>query len=126
MDQPQIEELANRWIEYHLLSEVERIGNHPLFSACVELDELVRKTPEDAWKVILRIQRTEPGDLLLANLAAGPLEDLFVKHGEQFIDRCEELAQNDPMFKKMLGAVWRNAISEEIWDRIKAVAGPSF
>jgi hypothetical protein len=65
-------------------------------------------------------------DFLLANIAARPLEDLLRFHGERFIDRVEEMTQSDPIFKKMLGAVWRNAIQDDVWNRVKAVAGPSF
>ena len=59
-------------------------------------------------------------------LAAGPLEDLLVAHGAQFIDRVEALADHDAQFKKLLGATWQNAMPATLWSRIKAVAGPSW
>jgi hypothetical protein len=62
----------------------------------------------------------------LANLAAGPLEDLMVRHGSQFIASLEKLAATDGQFRKMLGALWENDINAEVWARIKRVAGPSF
>ena len=70
--------------------------------------------------------KLDSSEKILANIAAGPLEDLLVYHGEKFIDRVEEAAQSDPVFKKMLGAVWQNAIPDDVWNRVKAVAGPSF
>jgi hypothetical protein len=57
----------------------------------------------------------------LAILSAGPLEDLLVYHGDTVIDRVEAAAKANPTFAFLLGGVWRNAISQEVWDRICAV-----
>jgi hypothetical protein len=65
-------------------------------------------------------------DSILGNLAAGPLEDLLVDHGPEFIDRVEILARQDRQFRRLLGAVWQNAMSDDLWNRVKAVAGPSW
>ena len=63
---------------------------------------------------------------MLAHLAAGPLEDLLVRHGPTFIERIYETARKEPVVRKMLGAVWRNSIAEPVWQRLKEIAGPSF
>lgn len=90
------------------------------------LDELVRSDPEVAWNVIGVIYQLDSTDQILANLAAGPVEDLLVYHGDRFIDRVETLAKSDAIFRKLLGAVWQNEIPESVWKRVRAVAGPSF
>jgi len=34
-------------------------------------------------------------------------------------------ARTHPVFKRMLGIVWKNSISDDVWIRIQAVAPPS-
>jgi hypothetical protein len=97
-----------------------------MFLAYEELDRLIHDDLEEAWKVIRIIYKTDSSGHMLANVAAGPVEDILVYHGEEFIDPAEQLADNDPIFKKLLGAVWRNNIPQDVWMRVKAVAGPDF
>ena len=87
---------------------------------------MVRCEPEEAWKVIKAIRQANGSDCILGVLAADPLEDLLAEHGDEFIDRVETLARRDVQFRKLLGAVWRNRISDKVWSRVRAVAGPSF
>jgi hypothetical protein len=125
IDKQQIDEIAAVWsLLQHLpqaSDEYERT-----FWVHMRLGELVQDDPESAWVVIHAIRNVDGSDLVLANLAAGPLEELLVFHGEEFIDRVEALAQQDQQFKKVLGAVWKNNISDAVWDRVKAVAGPTW
>ena len=58
-------------------------------------------------------------DFLLSNLAAGPLEDLLVEFDDQFIDRIEKCASQSPRFRFMLSMVWKNDISEPVWERVR-------
>ena len=60
----------------------------------------------------------DTSEILLANIAVGPLEDLLKHRGEKFTDRIEEATRSDPVFKKMLGAVWQNTIPQKVWNRI--------
>jgi hypothetical protein len=54
------------------------------------------------------------------------LEDLLVQHGPQYIDAIENLASHDEQFRKLLGALWKNNIADDVWVRLKRVAGPFF
>ncbi|MGH6823567.1 MAG: DUF6869 domain-containing protein [Methylocella sp.] len=120
------EEIAAAWIKYSLRLVEEQGELNPNFWASDALYGCVRDDPERAWQVIDKMAKLDSSERVLAKVAAGPLEDLLVYHGEQFIDRVEQAAQIDPTFKKMLGAVWQNEIPREIWARVKAVAGPTF
>jgi len=82
--------------------------------------------PETAWVAIEEIIRADSTDRMLAYVAVGPIEHLLIRYGDEFIEQIEQSARRDPIFRKMLGAVWRNLISEEVWRRLKAAAGPSF
>ena len=87
---------------------------------------LVLDDPELAWPIIEEILHIDSSDRMLAIVAAGPVEDLLAHHGAAFIERIEKLAGREPIFRKMLGGVWRSKISEDVWKRLKAVAGPDF
>jgi len=62
----------------------------------------------------------------MANLAAGPLEDLLAHNGEDVIDEVERLARIDAEFRKCLTGVWQNAMSHELFARVQKAADPNF
>ena len=85
-----------------------------MFDACTE-------NPEAAWQVILTLVDRELTEDQVADLAAGPMEDLLVWHGSRFIDRVEEKATTDTRFNFLLGGVWRREMPQQIWDRVVKV-----
>ena len=93
------------------------------FWAFDQISRLCVDDPEACWQVIHAIRLLDSSDRILSNLAAGPLEDLLVAHGESFIGRIEELALQDARFRKLLSGIWRNKISEGVWARLRALAG---
>jgi hypothetical protein len=121
----EIQQIAQTWIEMHRLPE-ESQEREAKFWAFERLSDLVQEDPEEAWRVIEAMRRLDGTDSILANVAAGPLEDLLVYHGDKFIDRFEILAQSDQQFRKLLGAVWQNDMSDALWIRVKAIAAPSW
>ena len=120
---PELDELADTWIA---LQKAPKQDRDALFWAFEKLDALINHDPEAAWRVIDLIWQRDRSDAILANLAAGPVEDLLARHGPAFIERIYETARKEPVFRKMLGAVWRNSIAEPVWQRLKQIAGPSF
>jgi hypothetical protein len=121
----ELDDIADAWIKLHYLPEEseERERN---FWAFMRLSKLIRGDPEAAWSVIDQILGKDSSDVILSNVGAGPLEDLLVAHGARFIDRIEKRAKSDAIFKKLLGTVWKNAMPEDVWLRVKAVAAPSW
>lgn len=95
--------LVADWIRYHAEN---RKGSDPLFAAWEEVGELVSSHPEDGWTVILELIEAAPDDQVLANVAAGPLEDLLVRWPDQFLDRTEVQARRDAKFRRCLTGVW--------------------
>jgi hypothetical protein len=96
------------------------------FDANEELDELVTDEPERAWPLICEIiRRISPQDEdILAYVAAGPLEDLLVRHPYAFIDRIESLARIDAHFRRAVSGVWGwNSIPSEIRTRLDTLLG---
>ena len=45
----------------------------------------------------------------------------MAKNGERFINRVEAEARKNPMFAKLLGGVWKNRMTDDIWLRVQAV-----
>ncbi|WP_315759680.1 MULTISPECIES: DUF6869 domain-containing protein [unclassified Bradyrhizobium] len=119
------QELVASWIAlYHAGGDsAARDAN---FWAYEKLENLRRKSPDECWELIHAIRQADASDTILANLAAGPVEDMLVDHGHRYIDEVERLARTDAQFRKMLGAVLKNDIADDVWSRVQRVAGPSF
>jgi hypothetical protein len=118
-------ELAKSWVLMHK----SKSGSHDYeenFWAFAKLYKLCDEAPDQGLEIIEEIVRIDSSDIILANIAAGPMEELLVKHGTQFIDKIERLAATDEKFRKMLGAMWKNEIADEVWARVQRVAGPTF
>ena len=117
--------LVQNWIQYHHLPKASKDGG-ALFWAWQQLTDMCQKDPESAWNVIREIIVTDQSDRNLANIGAGPFEDLMGSHGAQFIDRVERCVKSDRAFRRMLGIVWKNRIADDVWARIQKIAPPSW
>ena len=117
--------LAKAWVYMHSVKE-----NSPewedTFWSYIKLGELISEAPNDAWEAINEIRKLDGSDHILLNLAAGPLEDFLVYHGEDFIDRIEDACKEDDQLRKLLGATWQNDMSNSLWLRIKLLASSSW
>jgi hypothetical protein len=89
-------------------------GEHLMFDA-------IDDAPEVAWHAILEILKHELTKEQISLLAAGPLEDLLCIHGPRFIDRVEEEARQNERFNHLLGGVWQNSMTPEVWERVQQV-----
>ena len=117
--------LVAAWIAlHHAKAKSSEYDNN--FWAFTALPDLCETSPDFGWELIEEIRKSDGSDVILANLAAGPLEELLAQHGAKFIERIEKQAQNDEQYRKLLGAMWQNDIPDDVWKRVKRVAGPSF
>lgn len=72
----------------------------------------------DDW-IRHHVEDRDGSDPLLANVAAGPLEDLLCRSPDRFIDRVEQQALRDPKFARCLTAVWGwSSLSRPVQERI--------
>lgn len=81
--------------------------------------------PELAWSIILRIfeKLAQVNDKEgLEVLAAGPLEDLMCKYGEQIIDRIEIEAKKNSVFKECIKGVWLTKEDTSVQKRFYEIA----
>ena len=79
----------------------------------------INEKPEALWEFIIRTFEKEMSDKTFAMIAAGPLEDLLAYFGEQYIDSIEELARKNPRFNYLLGGVWKNSSTNDVWLRLE-------
>lgn len=120
MTEEEIVALAKGWIAYWHDPKNEETWESWNRSS-ERLSDFVENDPEEAWRVILAINALDRSNKIQEVLSAGPIEDLLSKHGESMIAAVEFQARRDPTFAKLLGGVWKNRMSDEIWARLQAV-----
>ena len=122
MNDDEMRNLADGWIA-HAHEFRENKENDKNWWAYMKMSELESTDPECYWRMILLILSLNQDNVIVENLSAGPLENLLAKHGNQFIDRIETEARRNPRFTFLLGGVWQNATSDDIWARVEAARG---
>lgn len=91
------------------------------FWASDELSIMCAGQPLVAWQTILEVLSKKPSSRVIELLAAGPLENLLVKHGLLLIDAIEESAKRNSDVALLLGGVWQSEIDSSVWKRIEKV-----
>lgn len=83
--------------------------------------QAVYENPDLAIDLVLEVLKYAPSNSTKEVLAAGPLEQVLANHGTDIIERVESLAKSNPDFASLLGGVWQNSMSTEIWLRVQSV-----
>ncbi len=87
--------------------------------------EAVYENPDQALYFVLEILKQPIKNESTEVLAAGPLEQVLAVHGPKIIEKVEQLAESNDEFAILLGGVWQNDISDEVWKRVKKVRARS-
>ena len=77
---------------------------------------VVRSDPEKAWALMRILLHKADSNVALANVAAGPLEDLLEIHGPAVIDRVEDESRKHANVRLALSGVWLDRDSPK-WAR---------
>lgn len=113
-------DLVQGWISLQRTDE-----NSPeyekLFVHWEAVTELVRERPAAAWLFVLEVLKADSSTAVLEDRSARPLEDLLAQHGGCMIDRVEEEARANPKVASVLGGVWKNAMTDEVWQRVQKI-----
>lgn len=117
MNDQAVRYLALSWRAYAELSA--RLGIESYEAELIEwayddLDKLVVQSPETALKVILEVLEVCKNERSLNNLAAGPLENLLVNHGQNVVDEFIQRASNNQNFYGLLQRVWCGRMDEDV------------
>lgn len=75
-------------------------------------------SPEAQWSFLISALEFASSDIEIGHIAAGPLEHLLGKHGQQFISEIESLCSKEPKFATAIRKVYRYTMSDQVWDRV--------
>jgi hypothetical protein len=118
---PLLDLIAREWIE---LARGAGAGLANCDYDANELFELlIRHDPANAWELVKRVlaaSDVKPEHPEVQLLAAGPVEELLLLHGEMLIDRIESDSKVIPEVGVLLGGVWKSGIPNHIWKRIES------
>jgi hypothetical protein len=122
MTEDELDRFIDAWIAFYLEPEKapEKKENWWAVEHVMEW-MFPQAEPDRLWQFITLAYKRDMPDIAVASLAAGPLEDLLAHHGPDYIDRIETLARQDPKFRHLLGGVWKNAMTEDIWQRVRTI-----
>ena len=121
MDQAELEKIVTAWITGMEAKERSPEYEANWWAISEVIDWALDGDGDRLWQFILEAHQRDLSDKVIGNLAAGPLEDLLAKRGADFIDRVEELARKDPKFNYLLGGVWRNSMTDDVWKRVENI-----
>jgi hypothetical protein len=119
-DDERDDDLARAWIAYRQ-AEGGSDRYNALYWTWERITYLTEYLPHKAWRVILLIWAIDQSERVMQILSAGPVEDLLARHGDGLISLVEAEARHDPSFAKVLGGVWKNNMTDEVWARVQAV-----
>lgn len=94
--------------------------HHPDAWTFALFDALIRDHPALGLAATRAALAACPHSEAVADVAAGPLEDLIAAHGAALIDEIERLADRAPRFAYALTGVWRRDTAPLLWARIEA------
>ncbi|WP_353065449.1 hypothetical protein RBB77_05620 [Tunturibacter psychrotolerans] len=121
MTEEDLNKLADAWIRYYHAPKNSKAYEETVWATEEELDLLFDGKSEELWQVILKVHERDQSIAIRQVLSAGTIENLLSHFGELYIERVEEKARQDPAFAKVLGGVWQDQMSDEIWSRLQAV-----
>jgi hypothetical protein len=110
-------EIAINWLRYY--RDASAFGrDSPIteqsFVGYETLDDLCWKEPIHALKIVRDIFETHPEEKILYDLAAGPLEDLLVRHGNEVIPHLNQHIQENPEILTLLKSVWLDRMTQQV------------
>lgn len=117
-----IDRLAKAWIFAQKLG-VDSPGYEKHSWAVDEVINMAAEEPQDLWQIILKILELDNSDEVARAVGAGPLEDLMVHHGEEFIGKVEEQVSRSDAFKTAMKSVWLDSDDTPICARFFELAG---
>ena len=84
------------------------------------MENIVDTAPDLALACIIATLKLLTSDYQISVLAAGPMEDLMVRHGPRMIAAVERAAV-DPAFRHLLSGIWgENRINPGVWRRVQS------
>ena len=112
--------LAKAWIALQTTPQNSPEYNS-LFWSYKQSYDLIRENPIEAWNLILAIWSLDQSPATKQSLSGGLIEELLCYHGEFMIQHIERQAKADRSFAALLGGVWQNTMTNDVWNRLQDV-----
>jgi len=116
-----IKKTVNAWLSYWSADDDSPDRAENSWVSDELLDWAMENDSESLWLFVQEAYPRQMSERVASILAAGPLEDLLAYHGPAYIEKVEHLARTDPKFNNLLGGVWRNSMTVDVWERVQAV-----
>jgi len=110
------QKLSQEWIAAVNSDEKSSDENDKVIDYVMDLT--YDKKFEELWEFIKYTYKQDINEKVTSVLAAGPLEDLLAKCGENYIKEIETLSRQEPKFRHLLGGVWQNDMSDTLWKKV--------
>ncbi len=114
---PELRELAERWLT---------MPHGTWGDEADEIYALISDDPDRALMVIFGAMQLTDDGAILANLAAGPVEDFLGRHGERYLDVFRLLALQHQRLREVLDGVWQGSMHKLVWRRIEILKQSAF
>lgn len=119
---PWRDERRSDWIRAYLKDMAEDSDDDPTGAVRAVTAMSYAAALDEQWVVILEMIAESPdNEQVLQAIAAGPLESFLSDFDQQAIDRVEAEAARDPKFRRVLSGVWKLAMSDPVWQRVRAI-----
>lgn len=121
--------VSGYWENYRLVSSSDRTDGlraDDYHWAWEEVDYRVSVNPTEVTDLLVALADEAPDDAALAYLGAGPVEDLLVYHGSDFVfDAVEGAARRNERFCKALRCAWYDdCVPAAVATRLRAFGRP--
>ena len=115
LSQQDWQDFANAWIaELSGASSDEDLGQKVVLMNFTA-------SPDQQWKFLVAAVNSARTDDHLMAIAAGPLEHLLTKHGDEYISLVELESKNSKAFANAVAGVWRYSMNNDVWSRVQAI-----
>ncbi len=125
MNEARLKRIVDAWIIAQGAEESSVIFNENRWAIDLVCRWSIRSKPNRLWCFIQAACNRELTEEIRSILSAGPLENLLSEWGASYISEVENLAARDKRFRSLLCGVWRNSMSTEVWERVRAAATDS-
>jgi len=78
------------------------ISHQETFWACEKLADVLARSYDEAWPIVMELIEQAPSESVLFQVAAGPLEDILGSFADRHFDRVKELAAVNEKFRQCL------------------------
>jgi len=74
---------------------------------------------EERWETVVDMVQLAPNERCLGDIAAGPLESLLVRYGDETFELLRQEVARNSKFARTLKRVWKCTMTDEFWSKLQ-------